>query len=96
MESTTYVQEVSNLSGQRKEGTDRAYRPGRGHQQPVWPADCQCGNCLQLDAPVWIVDPVFGSGEREGLGFSQADFTGGVAASAFPRALCLQRQAQSD
>ncbi len=82
--------------GQRKEGTDRTYRPGRGHQQPVWPTDRQCGYCLQLDAPVWIIDPVFGIGQRQGIRFAQADFTGSVEAYPFSWALCIPRQAAPD
>ena len=56
----------------------------------------ECGNRLQLDAAVGTAWPVSGNGERQGIGFAQTDFTGGVAAPAFSGALCLQRQAQSD
>ncbi len=37
-----------------------------------------------------------GNWQSKGAGLAQANFTSGVAASAFPEALCLQRQAQSD
>ena len=47
-------------------------------------------------AAVGIARPVSGNGKRQGIGFAQTDFTGGVAAPAFSGALCLQRQAQSD
>ena len=70
--------------------------PRRGHQQPVWPADCQCDDCIQFDTAVRAAWPVSGNRERQGAGVAQADFTGGVATPAFPGALCLQGQAQSD